>query len=395
MSTATVVATSTARDVASRRVRKAFRPLLVLVIVVTLIWVLSLLTPTGDDSDFGPNNPRPEGARALAQVLDHNGVSTFYADSLATALRTAKPDTTVLVYNWSMDFAADQTRALLESGADIVMLSPTPLMLEAADLGITHGFSQPSTDPVPASCGLAPAVAASEIVSLGTGFTLSAPGAGADTVLCFPEAGSDVPAGQLGHLAQVVRGEQTISVFDDANAWNNGRILEAGNAALALNLLGGNKTLTWLVPEVTPIALEGDAPVVPPQFLIAAAVLLITGLFVVFGSVRRLGPVVSERLPVVVQGSESTRGRGKLYRVSRAQGRAAAALRAATAERLAKRLGVPRSGSNVALITAIANASTYDSLYLEDLFYGPAPTSDADLVLLANNLSALESEIAQ
>lgn len=393
MSTVTVSATSTARDVASRRARKAFRPLLVLVIVVALIWVLSLLTPVGDDSDFGPNNPRPQGARALAQVLDHNGVSTFYADSLAKALNTAKPGTTVLVYNRSMDFGADQTQALLDSGADIVMLSPTPVMLEATDLGIIHGPSQPTTDPVTANCTLAPAVAAAEIVSLGSGFTLQEQGA--QTTLCFPDADSSDPAGQSGHFAQVKRGDQTISVFDDAYAWTNGRILEAGNSALALHLLGGHQTLTWLVPEITPLVLEGSAPMVPPQFLIAAAILLITGLLVIFGAVRRMGPVVSERLPVVVQSSESTRGRGKLYRISRAQGRAAAALRAATAERLAKRLGVPRSGSHVALTTAIANASDNDPLYVEALFYGPAPTSDADLVLLANNLSALESEIAQ
>ena len=55
---------------------------------------------------------------------------------------------------------------------------------------------------------------------------------------------------------------------------------------------------------------------------------------------RRLGPLVAERLPVVVRASETVEGRGRLYRSRRARDRAADALRTATLQRMLPRLGL-------------------------------------------------------
>ena len=60
---------------------------------------------------------------------------------------------------------------------------------------------------------------------------------------------------------------------------------------------------------------------------------------------RRIGPLVAERLPVVVRASETVEGRGRLYRSRRARDRAADALRTATLQRLLPRLGL---GANAA-----------------------------------------------
>ena len=57
---------------------------------------------------------------------------------------------------------------------------------------------------------------------------------------------------------------------------------------------------------------------------------------------RRLGRLVPEPLPVVVRAVETTEGRARMYRRSRAHGRAAATLRAATLARLRDRTGLPR-----------------------------------------------------
>lgn len=394
MSVVTVSATSTARDVAARRTRKAFRPLIVLVIIVVAVWLLSLLLPTGDTEDFGPNNPRPTGARAVGQVLGNNGVKIRYATTLPQALDTAVPGSTVLVYSTSLDFAPEQVQTLLNTGADIVLVSPTPAMLEGADLSIEHGPYLQDSGPIPAQCEAPGAVAAQEITSNGGGYVLKD-----DHVLKDGEQVLDLSrcfgADDSFHFAQVVRADQVISVFDDADAWSNRRILSAGNAALALHTLGRHDTLTWFAPTRIPLALEGDGIVLPKEFAIATAILGIAVTLLILSSIRRFGPVVTERLPVVVQASETTRGRGRLYRSARASGRAGAALRAATAARLAQRLGVPRSGARESLITAIAGATPHSPVYLEALFYGPAPTTDAELVALAHSLSALESEITQ
>lgn len=388
MSVVTVSATSTARDVAARRTRKAFKPLIVLVVIVVAVWLLSLLLPTGDTEDFGPNNPRPTGARAMAQVLGNNGVKIRYATTLPQALNTAVPGSTVLVYSTSLDFAPEQVQTLLNTGADIVLVSPTPSMIEGADLSIEHGPYLQDSGAISAQCSAPGAAAAQEITTNGGGYIQKDGVFDSNLVQCF---GSD----DSFHFAQVTRADQIISLFDDADAWSNRRILDAGNAALALHTLGKYDTLTWFAPTHIPLVLEGDDIVLPKQFALAAAILGIAVTLLILSSIRRFGPVVTERLPVIVQATETTRGRGRLYRSAGASGRAGAALRAATAARLAQRLGVPRSGAREALITAIAGATPHSSVYLEGLFYGPAPSTDADLVALAHSLSALESEITQ
>jgi len=80
---------------------------------------------------------------------------------------------------------------------------------------------------------------------------------------------------------------------------------------------------------------------------------------------RRLGPVVAERLPVVVRAAETVEGHGHLYWSRRSRDRAAAAL-------------TPRSGRSTGEIVA--------------LLAGPVPTDDATLVALAGGLDKLEKD---
>ena len=71
---------------------------------------------------------------------------------------------------------------------------------------------------------------------------------------------------------------------------------------------------------------------------------------------RRLGPLVTERLPVAIRASETTEGRARLYRKANARDRAAAALRSATRTRLAPLIGVPPRGAHApdVLLPAVA-----------------------------------------
>jgi hypothetical protein len=94
-----------------------------------------------------------------------------------------------------------------------------------------------------------------------------------------------------------------------------------------------------------------------------------------------------------VPSAETTRGRGRLYRRSRAYGRASAALRAGTARRIGARLGIPRSATAPALTAAVAAATDWRSDEVAALLYGPPPTDDVGLLVLAQELDALESEV--
>ena len=110
---------------------------------------------------------------------------------------------------------------------------------------------------------------------------------------------------------------------------------------------------------------------------------------------RRLGPLVAERLPVVVRASETVEGRGRLYRSRRARDRAADALRTATLQRLAapararaqrrprrRRRGRRRSACGRDPDCGAAHPVR------------APPATDADLVHLAHALDDIERQVA-
>ncbi|WP_019136670.1 hypothetical protein [Cellulomonas massiliensis] len=58
-----------------------------------------------------------------------------------------------------------------------------------------------------------------------------------------------------------------------------------------------------------------------------------------------------------------------------------------------RRLGLPRSAPAAAVIDAVARASGRDPREVEQLLYGPPPTDDTGLSILALDLDHLESEV--
>ena len=110
---------------------------------------------------------------------------------------------------------------------------------------------------------------------------------------------------------------------------------------------------------------------------------------------NRLGRVVEEPLPVVVRASEAVEGRGRLYRAAGARGQAAESLRAATRERLARRLGAPVGTPRPGLVQAVADRTGGDPAEVDGLLYGAAPADDGALVRLAGALRTLEATLAR
>ena len=121
-------------------------------------------------------------------------------------------------------------------------------------------------------------------------------------------------------------------------------MLAADNAAVALRLLGQRDRLVWYVPEAADLV--GDDGVslrtllpewIFPGLWIAGA----TVLALLLWRVRRLGPLVTEPLPVTVKAIETTQSRGRLYRKAGDRAHAAQALRRAARTSLASRLHLP------------------------------------------------------
>ncbi len=190
-----------------------------------------------------------------------------------------------------------------------------------------------------AECDDPDAVAAGTITASGT---LQAQDATA--VVCFPPPGA--PATTGGAYGVTTVAGQRIAVLTDRGVLSNERLADEGNAALALRILGVHERLVWYIPsEQDREPVEPGAPaitgVVPPVVWVLGLQLLLVAAVAAFWRGRRLGRVVTEKLPVVVRSGETTRGRGRLYRRSRSFGHAAAALRAGTTARSCARLGLP------------------------------------------------------
>jgi hypothetical protein len=214
---------------------------------------------------------------------------------------------------------------------------------------------------------------------------------------CYPGDGRDnlsLPAHGYD-LIRYADGTRTITVLGSGAPLTNAYLATDGDAALALNLTRQAAEIVWLVPSptagpptpTTPLA-SGQRSffaLVPwPVYLIAAQL----GVAVVLAAAwraRRLGPLVAERLPVVVRASETVDGHGRLYQALRARDGAAEQLRAAARRRIARLSGdAQASPETIAARTGQAPAE------IARLLYGPPPKTDEALVTLAAELDTLE-----
>jgi hypothetical protein len=86
---------------------------------------------------------------------------------------------------------------------------------------------------------------------------------------------------------------------------------------------------------------------------------------------RRLGPILTEPLPVTVRASETVEGHGRLYHRLAARDRAAEALRTATRQRLSRSFGA--ADDPEVLAEAVARRTARSPNEISRLLAGPAP----------------------
>jgi hypothetical protein len=190
---------------------------------------------------------------------------------------------------------------------------------------------------------------------------------------------------------------RTVDVIGTPLSFSNSGLAEDGNASLALNMIGTHAKLVWYMPQFEASANDDDnddaKPVVPPEVRYVAWTLAFAVLVLAFWRGRRLGPVVPEPLPVIVHAAETTEGRARLYRRSRARDRAAAALRESALGKLHKAHGIPRRAEPQAVISTVAARTGRDPAMLYELLYGPPPADDSTLLSLSHELDVLTQEV--
>ncbi|MDJ0386423.1 DUF4350 domain-containing protein [Streptomyces sp. G-G2] len=385
--------TSTAPGAALLRRRARGFLIAIAVLVVAGITLASLRTGQTHGS-LDPRSPDRTGSRAVAQLLKQRGVTTRVVTTAAEAAEAAGPGTTLLVT--APDLLGAQRRPVLRTAMDLaggrtVLIEPTGTALPDLTPGVhVKGTSREKT--LAPACPLPAATAAGRTATGGgTRYTTDLPRA----VSCYPSQGHPtllvLPGAHGGDT--VVLGSERILL--------NESLADEGNAALALQLLGTRGELVWYLPSPAD-SLDGQDEqqksffeLIPAGWGWALLQLTAAALLAALWRARRLGPLVTERLPVVVRASETTEGRARLYRKAGARDRACAVLREATRQRLATLLGVPPAHAQdpAALLPAVADRVADPARDLPGLLFGPTPTDDAALVALADHLDALEREV--
>lgn len=373
-------------------------PALIVLAVLVLAVGIAAFAPRTTAGDLDPASPAPAGSRAIAQVLGDRGVQVTAATRFTQVEELARGgDATVLVVGADL-LEAELLETLTSDlgGSDVVLVRPSPSVLEDLDLDLLAGAAG-ADDPADPGCDVEAAQVAGAtqwddaVAYQAVDADEAGDAGGGEVTWCYPSADAEEPNGRLLVLE---RDGARVVVLGSTEPLVNEHVAETGNAAIGLHLLGGHRDLVWWkVDPLDPALVDGGraAPgdLAPPWVALVSIWLVLVAALAIVWRGRRFGPLVPEPLPVVVRSAETARGRAALYRESGARDRAATVLRAEAVRRLALRLGVSASAPAHEVVTAAAARSGPDAAAVRDLLAGPPPADDLALARLAEALDAL------
>jgi hypothetical protein len=381
------VATPTVRATARRVALWVVLGVLALVVAVLVAAVTAGGSGSRDPETLALDGVGADGAGALVEVLRDRGVDVVGADSLAET-RSAVDDpaaTTILLFDRDGILSPEQRRDLLGLADRLVVVQPDDT--ELADLAPGVVASSAVLEVLTADCPVAAVRKAGTVDARGTGYAIDDAGA---AVGCLATT-----AGAFG-LVQVETEGTEVTVLGVGAALTNGQITRAGNAALALNLLGADAALVWYIPTIDDIRAEGTRSIaeLTPGWVTPLIVLLaLVGVAAAVWRGRRVGPLVVENLPVIVRARETMEGRARLYERAGARFHALDALRVGTVARLASACGLPRTATVVEVVAAVAARTGREQAAVSALLLDRIPANDAELVQLSDELLRLETEV--
>ncbi|WP_410623098.1 DUF4350 domain-containing protein [Amycolatopsis sp. cmx-8-4] len=368
----------------ARRIWRGSRiPLALLALVVAAGALLLLGRGEQTHGALEPGSYEPGGAHALAKLLADQGVDVRIAHTIDEADDALGENTTLLVTQPDL-VPAKRFDALRRRAADVVLVTPGAPTLKDS-LPLVRPVGQNDVGTLSPQCTVAAAVAAGDATLGGIGY--AAPGARS----CYP--GEDGG----GTLLQLADAGGTTTLLGTSAPLTNGRLADEGNAALSLRLLGQHPKLVWYLPSATDPALDDSRKsifeLIPDGWYFGAAQVGIAVALLALWRARRLGPVVTEPLPVVVRAAETAEGRARLYRRAKAADHAGETLREAARSRLRTTLGLPRDADAAALVTSVSERAGRPANDVGAVLYGPPVTGDPALVRLAGELDRVEREV--
>ncbi len=358
--------------------------IIVLFLLIAAIGTALLAPKPPVTAYLSPASTTGTGAEALADILAERGHPVTVAQTVPSAVTDAAAGGTLVITS-PQNLSDAQLGSLSRVRAALLIVQPTSASLAVLAPELSLAGAAPAGTLTP-GCTLTAATLAGSIHS-GAAGTLAGLAGAAHVQQCYRDQGRPT-------LVQLPVNGRLVTVLGSGAPLSNASLGAQGDAALAINLLSAGRRVTWLVPSPTAAAAaKSFTSLVPRTAYLVIAQLALAVLLLALCRGRRLGPLVTERLPVVVRASETAEGHGALYRSRRARDRAAAALRAAMLGRIGPAIGLPRDAGPDAVTAALAGRTSLTPEQLAALLYGQPPGSDQELLELASQLDAVEGEV--
>ncbi len=370
-------------------------------VVVGLMLIVTFVAGRSGSSGapLDPDNPGPDGMQALAQVLGDQGVDVQVARGVDNLPAGSAEGATVLVP--TTDFLSEDSGAELlryaSAARSLVILSPADNLREVFTIDVGSSSTTTPTAMSP-ECD-SPLWDAGDQVSGGdTLLQLGDAIDREDATICLPPSpGYNAGGARSGYIVTVDQSGATPTTLAGIGAsLTNANITDQANAATGLRLLGSSDRLIWVIPSIRD---AGDLPptglfdVMPAPVLPSIVILLFAlGVWALVRG-RRLGPVTTEPLPVIIRAIETTASRGRLYAEARDRPRAVASLQLAARRRLASRLGLAAGASPDQVVTAVAAATGRHTDEINRLLVDTSVDDDDTLVQIARDLRSLDEGI--
>ncbi len=375
-------------------------PLGVAAIVLLAVVLVALTVPTTEDHRrLSPANPAPNGSRAVAQVLQRQGVQVTLDNRSDQVVKDTTSNSTLVVTDTVLLSPEQLNRLAADDAGRLILIEPDELTLSALAPQLrTAGYSN-HTRPKAPGCSIGAAVTAGEVRGGGYLYARASGSTGDGVAVCYPQADSDDTSGvdsgtdRGSYLVTVANGRQVV-VIGQSDLLTNKYVDLDGNAALVLNTFGAQPDLVWYLPDPLEPVGAGErqtlTELMPDWVLWVLIQLGLVALLTMAWRARRFGRLVGEPLPVVVRAAETQEGRARLYRQFHTRARAASTLRTSSLRRLAARLAAPPGTTPEQLVVLVAASTGRNQYEVGQTLLGPAPESDGALVALADQLDAIE-----
>ena len=364
---------------------KAIRPLVMVFFFSLSVMIATALIPRNeaDYSSLSPSNPGNSGSQALADAMRHHGVKVIHIHSIQELVARSTPETPAVITD-PEDLTTTTAQKLDDQLQRAVYLLQRP-STDFEPLHITTNYEKKSYNPdtLTAQCELKSARAAKQIENP-NGQLINTTESG--WTKCFPSNGA------YAYLEKS-EGNYFRAVFADSEIATNGNIDQEGNASMLINAMAQKPVILWYNANYSDSLDEPDTASLTPSWFLPMVMMLGAGITVIgISRGQRMGRLVPEDLPSYVPSSETTRGRGRLMATQNEHGHAARLLRVEAATNIARHLGIDPQATRETLEHALEARGLLNS-HVTALLWGPPPTSNAELVTLAEQLTALTQEI--